>query len=237
MRTMRASLTVIIVLLVLAQGCASEEPTERVPPPTYPPASEPLPTVQAKTKWDLWTNGTRLRGADIHPCRVYDGEACVERTTRQDLVDLRNLGANLVNASYPGAFTIEAPYEADAVALGYLDDLIGWAEEVGVYVVIHFPTGPGRSEGAIHQDRNLSLARHSEDSNLADPRGDINGAIAQPFGLKHHPNLQAESGMAKLVQFHHHRRSHEDGRVAIRNQSSPAPCGSFSSTSPVIRVI
>jgi hypothetical protein len=86
---------------------------------------------------------------DLHPCRLFTEDGCVQPIIRQDVQDLRNLGANLVNASYPGVFTEEAPYQADPTALAYLDDLIGWAEEVGLYVVIHFRTGPGRNEGAI----------------------------------------------------------------------------------------
>jgi cysteinyl-tRNA synthetase len=91
-----------------------------------------------------------LRGADLHPCRVFAPDECIQLTTRQDVQDLRDLGANLINASYPGLFTEEPPYELDPTALAYLDDLIGWAEEIGIYVIIHFRTGPGRNEAAIH---------------------------------------------------------------------------------------
>jgi hypothetical protein len=41
----------------------------------------------------------------------------------------------------------------------------------------------GQHNVAIHQDRNLALARHSEDCDLADPRRDINRPVAEPFGL------------------------------------------------------
>jgi cysteinyl-tRNA synthetase len=68
---------------------------------------------------------------------------------RQDVQDLRDLGANLINASYPGLFSVQPPYEIDPATLTYLDNLVGWAEEVGVYVVIHFRTGPGRNDAAI----------------------------------------------------------------------------------------
>lgn len=111
---------------------------------THPPA-EPVPD-----KWDLWGGGTHLRGADLHPCRIFDGDQCHQAITRQDVQDLRNLGANLINASYAGVFTEQEPYEANPTALAYLDDLIGWAEEAGIFVVIHFRTGPGRNEAAIH---------------------------------------------------------------------------------------
>jgi hypothetical protein len=115
-----------------------------VPPPTD---TSPEPAVV--DKWNLWVGGVHLRGVDLHPCRLFTEDGCVQPIIRQDVQDLRNLGANLVNASYPGVFTEEAPYQANPAALAYLDDLIGWAEEVGLYVVIHFRTGPGRNEGAI----------------------------------------------------------------------------------------
>jgi cysteinyl-tRNA synthetase len=62
------------------------------------------------------------------------------------------MNANLVNASYPGLFSVEPPYEIDPFALAHLDNLIAWAEEADIFVVIHFRTGPGRSESAIHME-------------------------------------------------------------------------------------
>jgi cysteinyl-tRNA synthetase len=113
-----------------------------------PGSTKPGPGV-AEDKWSLWKDGTRLRGADLHPCRILSEGGCAEPISRQDIQDLRALGANLINASYPGVFTILAPYEVDPQALDYLDNLVEWAEEVGIYVVIHFRTGPGRNEAAI----------------------------------------------------------------------------------------
>ena len=104
-------------------------------------------------KWKLWSSGsTKLRGANLHPCRLFNSDSagdCVELITRQDVQDLRNLGANLINASYVGLFTERPPYQVNSIAQTYLDDLIKWAEEIGIYVVIHFRTGPGRNEAAI----------------------------------------------------------------------------------------
>jgi cysteinyl-tRNA synthetase len=84
---------------------------------------------------------------------VVSSDSCLEPITRQDIQDLRDLGANLINASYPGVFGVEPPYEVDSVALAYLDDLVGWAEEVNIYIAIHYRTGPGRNEAAIHMAR------------------------------------------------------------------------------------
>jgi len=130
---------------VTPAGPGEGEPTQEQPPAPRPSTAGPV-----TGKWDLWTGGTQLRGADLHPCRVFAYGECTQLITRQDVQDLRGLGANLINASYPGLFTEQPPYQVDPAALAYLDDLVGWAEEAGSYVVFHFRTGPGRNEAAIH---------------------------------------------------------------------------------------
>jgi len=105
------------------------------------------------TLWSL-SGGPHLRGAVLHPCkvgRVENGDyTCMQLITRQDVQDLRNLGANLINASYPGVYDVLPPYGLNAADLAYLDNLLDWAEDVGIYVVISFRSGPGRNEVAIH---------------------------------------------------------------------------------------
>ncbi len=137
----------------LLDGATGEE--QEAPPEQHPPGElGATPTREyagpATDKWDLWRGGTRLRGADLHPCWLASDGVCAEFTSRQDVQDLRDLGANVINASYPGVFTEQPPYQVDSTTLAYLDELIGWAEEVDIYVVIHFRTGPGRNEAAIH---------------------------------------------------------------------------------------
>jgi hypothetical protein len=102
-------------------------------------------------KWDLWLDGPRLRGADMHPCRIFEEVTCVQPITFEDIHDLREQGANLINASYPGIFTEQPPYQIEPANLAVLDELVAWAEEIGIFVVIHYRTGPGRNEAAIHQ--------------------------------------------------------------------------------------
>jgi aryl-phospho-beta-D-glucosidase BglC (GH1 family) len=41
---------------------------------------------------------------------------------------------------------VEPPYELDQEKLDYLDNAIAWSEEVGLYVILHFRNGPGKSE-------------------------------------------------------------------------------------------
>ena len=122
-----------------------------VTPDATPTSATGLQTPPAAggDKWNLWVGGVHLRGADLHPCRLFTVDSCIQPMTRQDIQDLRDMGANLINASYPGVLHEDAPYELNDTALDYLDNLVAWAEEVGIYVVIHFRTGPGRNEGAI----------------------------------------------------------------------------------------
>ena len=74
-------------------------------------ATATRPAVAATTgapvedKWDLWAGGVHLRGVDLHPCEVFTVDGCAEPITRQDVQDLRNLGANLVRE----VFLTEAP--------------------------------------------------------------------------------------------------------------------------------
>jgi cysteinyl-tRNA synthetase len=131
----------------------AEEPGATATRPSITPAPGATDTrpaaTRVKDKWNLWVSGTHLRGVDMHPCVLFTVDGCVQPTTRQDIQDLRDLGANLINASYPGVFAEEAPYGVNPTTLAYLDDLVEWAEDVGLYVAIHFRTGPGRNEGAI----------------------------------------------------------------------------------------
>jgi cysteinyl-tRNA synthetase len=127
-----------------------DEPTQEEAPSDIYPTDKPVLKAPAGDKWALWTGGTRLRGANLHPCRLYQYDVCLETITLQDIQDLRALGANVINATYPGVFDILAPYGINQTALNYLDNLVDWAAEADIYVVINFRSGPGRNEAAIH---------------------------------------------------------------------------------------
>jgi cysteinyl-tRNA synthetase len=161
----------LIVLALTLQACGlfdsgiddgySDEVSPAIVEDLSPFEPEPLTRTGATTvedKWDLWTAGTRLRGADLHPCKLIDEETCLEPITLRDVYELAASGANLINASYPGVFAVNPPHALDPVAVAYLDNLIAWAEEIGIYVVIHFRTGPGRNEAAIHRLRGADMS-------------------------------------------------------------------------------
>jgi hypothetical protein len=146
----------LIETLLPDENFVEETPTERSPNSTAPCGAQDctINSEDPSTKWGLWDGCTRLRGVDLHPCSDADHVTCSMPITQQDIVDLRALNANLINASYPGVFEVDAPFEVDPFALEHLDNLIAWAEEADIFVVIHFRTGPGRSESAIHLEPN-----------------------------------------------------------------------------------
>jgi uncharacterized lipoprotein YddW (UPF0748 family) len=106
-------------------------------------------------KWSLWTGGTQLRGANIWQRRVYpelDGTEFLgpgpvgPPYTQEDFDRLAALGANYVNISHPGLFTETPPYVLDQDIQDNLDNLLAMIEQAGMFAVISFRTGPGRSE-------------------------------------------------------------------------------------------
>jgi hypothetical protein len=99
-----------------------------------------------------------LRGANIYQRRVVpelDGTEFIgpgpfgPPYTQEDFNRLAALGANYVNISTAGLFTVEPPYKVDEEAVASLDRLLEMAAAADLFAVITFRTGPGRSEFAI----------------------------------------------------------------------------------------
>jgi hypothetical protein len=86
-------------------GCPQE--------PRALPSSTPAPPASISTKWDLWSAGTALRGANIWQAAVYGGSDKTEfqgMETRYDepsFAKLRRWGANYINISHPGTFSVQ----------------------------------------------------------------------------------------------------------------------------------
>ena len=150
----RIILPLILLILTTIACSLGEEPSDYIPTEqehvTASSTKKSPPTTPVGDQWDLWVGGTRLRGANIHSCKLLAENECIEPITLRDVQDLRDLGANVINASYPGVFKVTPPYELNQTALKYLDDLVMWAEEADIYLVINFRSGPGRNEEAIH---------------------------------------------------------------------------------------
>lgn len=108
----------------------------------------------AMTKWDLWSGSVELRGANIWLGRaddpIYEGTLGAEKYgagfKQSDFNALAATGANLVNISHPGLFSIAPPYTLDLQAQTSLDNLLKMIEKADMFAVITMRTGPGRSE-------------------------------------------------------------------------------------------
>lgn len=137
--------------------------TPLLPTPTpFEPSATPalLPQLETQTpdKWGLWSGGTQLRGANIYQRRVYlelDGSEYMgpgpfgPPYTQADFDQLAAAGANYVNLSLAGVYTVDPPYVVDQEAVANLDRLLEMATQAHLFAVITFRTGPGRSEFAI----------------------------------------------------------------------------------------
>lgn len=139
------------LLALLLIGCTAQPTIPFVPTPT---AQEQLP----KDEFGLWQGGVWLRGANIYQRRVYpevDGGEFLgpgpfgPPYTQEDLNRLSEQGANYINLSIMGLFSVEPPYSVDEEAVATLDRWIAMATEADLFVVITFRSGPGRSEFAI----------------------------------------------------------------------------------------
>jgi len=105
-------------------------------------------------KWALWTEGTRLRGANIYQRRVYPelDDGCMGSGpvgpphTQRGFDRLSAMGANYVNVSHPGLFAEMPPYVLNENMQANLDTLLGMIADADMFAVISFRTGPGRSE-------------------------------------------------------------------------------------------
>ncbi|HFC10547.1 MAG TPA: hypothetical protein ENJ54_11970 [Chloroflexi bacterium] len=135
--------------------------------PTASPSPVPVRPLATPTlspgdaKWAFWTSGTRLRGADIYQRRVFpdlDGTTFLgpgplgPPYTQADFDALAAGGANWVNLSVPGLFTVRPPYRPDPAVVQRVDRLIAMAARAGLWVVLSARTGPGRSEFSILRD-------------------------------------------------------------------------------------
>jgi hypothetical protein len=163
------TLPLLLALSLLLASCLAaqipplpvgEGPGVRDTPP--PPAPSPTPghSTNDLDKFSLWTNGAQLRGANIwQRIRVPDldgdllGDGYIGPPYAQSDFDrLAALGANYVNLSIPGLYTERPPYVLDEGAQANLDSLLEMAARAGLFAVISFRTGPGRSDFTFYRD-------------------------------------------------------------------------------------
>jgi hypothetical protein len=134
-------------------GCPQE--------PRALPTSPPAPAASVSTKWDLWSAGTALRGANVWQAAVYGGRDKTEFKGMETHYDepsfakLRRWDANYVNISHPGTFSVQPlpvpsgrtrAYQEVKGITDNLIDLINKSAAKEMFVVVSFRTGPGRNE-------------------------------------------------------------------------------------------
>lgn len=194
--TLLGILTLLIAIGLCLPACqevgAEEEATD-----------ESREEEETGDKFSLWQNPAFFRGAAIHPYVCF---GCEEQdrtyTTLEDFKDLREAGGNVVSLNYPGPFKVEAPYDIDDEALGYLDEAIDCAEEAGLYAIIHFRNGPGKHEDSFAGDPRLDETFWYSDEEqqkwvemwqfVADRYKDRSHVVAYNLMVEPHPELPAE---------------------------------------------
>ena len=98
-----------------------------------------------KDKFWSWTIDSYYKGANIHPFEVFTPFLARNKIEKNDITYLKELGANLVVANYPGVYQYYPPYQLDSFHLRNLDRIVQICEEVRMPLVISIRSGPGRS--------------------------------------------------------------------------------------------
>lgn len=96
-------------------------------------------------KFELWKLKSFLRGANIHPYKLFSPFSMNYPISRGDLIELKILGANVVVANYPGVFTYFPPYVVDTFHLRNLDRIVELTSDLKLNLIISIRSGPGRS--------------------------------------------------------------------------------------------
>lgn len=137
---------------------------------TRPPAG-----LRLGGRRDLWrrADGPHLRGAVFAQRRVYrdlDGPSFMgpgavgAPITEEALTSLAGAGANLAVWSGPGPFAETAPFQPDPQIETHIEDWLERCRRAGLYTVLGFRSGPGRSAFAFHPDEDWYPARLHDDS-------------------------------------------------------------------------
>lgn len=138
---------------------------------TRPPAGLRL----GRPARDLWrrADGPHLRGAVFVQRRVYselDGPSFLgpgplgAPIADSALSSLAEAGANLAVWSGPGPFAETAPFDPDPVIIAHIEDWLERCRQAGLFTVLAFRSGPGRSAFAFHPEDDWYPRRLYDDS-------------------------------------------------------------------------
>lgn len=92
-----------------------------------------------------WTIDGYFRGANVHPFKIFSPFLMREKIEELDLLQLKNLGVNLVVANFPGIYQYHWPYRIDSFHLKNLDRIVQMCDKIKMPLVIALRSGPGRS--------------------------------------------------------------------------------------------
>lgn len=98
-----------------------------------------------KEKFDLWRINSFFRGTNIHPYKLFTPFLMRLPITRDDIIELKKLGANLVVANFPGIYTYFPSFEIDSLHLKNLDRIVQLTADLKINLIISIRSGPGRS--------------------------------------------------------------------------------------------
>lgn len=146
-------------------------------------------SFEIHVKQDLWSKRACLRGANIYQKVIEPGDdlnaigpgPLGPPYSANSFGQLARWGANLVNISHPGIFTVKPPYALHPEVQKNLDDLIQKAEQADLFVVISFRTGPGRSDKALSSNGTAEDHRMWKDRAAQDAWVEMWKATAQRY--------------------------------------------------------
>lgn len=149
---MRHSITIIILILIIKNSSLSQYHAAFISKVEkkiieFPElnSQQNKERISPNLRYSLWQKHSFFRGANIHPYKFFTPFSMREPITREDLTDLKKLGANLIVANFPGVFTYFPPFEIDSLHLKNLDRIVQLTNDLKFYLVISIRSGPGRS--------------------------------------------------------------------------------------------
>lgn len=150
------------------------------------------PAAVGTGRFDLWKKPGFFRGANMIPYGIDHSPALLtgeREMTAADVAALRAAGANFVQLSLPGIWRETSPYgvnsyDVDSENLGYMDQMVAWAEQAGLYYTIAVRIGPGRVDVAEESESNFSTLW--EDATLSGLYGDMLVAIVERYQANTH---------------------------------------------------